>query len=72
MVNLSEPTWPICAHKGGGAAARTGCHVQERLNDLYLENSILLPQVQDSHNLTLQNETAKKKKNSDCASTARQ
>lgn len=30
------------------------CHIQQRLNDVTLENRILLPQIQDSHNLTLE------------------
>lgn len=47
-------TWLICACVECSSAARASCHVQERLNNLNLKHTILLPQVQHTHNFTLQ------------------
>lgn len=41
----TQITWLISACVGRSSTAGTSCHVQEGLDDLNLEDSILLPQV---------------------------
>lgn len=40
-------------HRGDAGGRDPSSHVQQRLDDVALENSILLPQVQDPHYLAL-------------------
>ena len=50
---LTLITWLVRAWVWCSSAAGPSCHVQKRLNNLDLEHTILLPQVQHPYDLTL-------------------
>lgn len=62
MLTIVQITRLICVYERCSSTARASCHVQEGLNHFNLKHPILLPQVQNSHNLALRIKMLKTKK----------